>query len=108
MDADRMLRVTDIVGGRRYCFVIMPYASLGLLYQHVRDVIEQTTGLRCIRADEVPGAGQLGELRHHVRRTPQPDRRFARHVALPAFVLDLPGETLRVRDTVVTAETAAA
>ena len=43
---------------RRYCFVIMPYKSLGLFYEHLRDRIEAITGLRCIRADEVPGAGQ--------------------------------------------------
>jgi hypothetical protein len=43
---------------RRYCFVIMPYRSLGLFYEHLRQQIKKVTGLDCIRADEVPGAGQ--------------------------------------------------
>jgi len=50
--------VVELLGMRRYCFVIMPYRSLGLFYEHLRERIEAVTGLRCIRADEVPGAGQ--------------------------------------------------
>ena len=54
-DADTIL---DLVGSRRYCFVVMPYGSLALFYEHVRELIHQATGLRCIRADEVGGGGQ--------------------------------------------------
>ncbi|MBM4018141.1 MAG: hypothetical protein FJ288_07395 [Planctomycetes bacterium] len=54
-DADRIL---DLVGSRRFCFVIMPYQALGLFYKNLRRLIQEATGLRCIRADEVPGSGQ--------------------------------------------------
>lgn len=50
--------VLDLVKTRRYCFVIMPYDSLGLMYGHIRGVVEGTTGLQCIRADQVPGSGE--------------------------------------------------
>jgi len=55
---DRKKSIYDLVGTRRFCFVIMPYEAMGLFYEHLRQVIEDATGLRCIRADEVPGSGQ--------------------------------------------------
>jgi len=56
--------ILSLIGSRRYCFVIMPYGSLGLLYDHVRQVIQEATGLKCIRADEISGPSQsvLGKV----------------------------------------------
>jgi hypothetical protein len=51
-------RLLGLVGGPRYCFVIMPYGSLGLFYEHLRHVIKEAAGLSCIRADEIPDSGQ--------------------------------------------------
>jgi len=66
MTAGRIDRMTDLVGNTRYCFVIMPFASHGLFYEHLQHVIRDTTSLRCIRADEVPGPSQV--ILHKVQR----------------------------------------
>lgn len=66
MAAGRIDRTSDLVGSTRYCFVIMPFATLGLFYEHLQHIIRDTTGLRCIRADEVPGSGQV--VLHKVQR----------------------------------------
>ena len=49
MATERMDQIVALVGSRRYCFVIMPYKSLGLLYEHIRGVIESATGLAATR-----------------------------------------------------------
>jgi hypothetical protein len=58
MPTDRMDNLFDLVGSRRFCFIIMPYRTLELFYDHLRAVIQETTGLPCKRADDIPGSGQ--------------------------------------------------
>lgn len=57
--------ISDLVGDRRYCFVIMPYGSLGAFYEHLKQTVENTSGLRCIRADDIPASAQLLLLKIH-------------------------------------------
>ena len=59
--------IYDLVGSRRFCFVITPYecSEIDLLYDHLKGVIEGTTGLRCIRADDVPGTGESLLMKMH-------------------------------------------
>jgi hypothetical protein len=49
--------VHGITQGLPYVFVIMSYESDFTLFQRVREVVKQSVGLSCIRADEVPGSG---------------------------------------------------
>jgi len=51
--------ISDLIGNRRYCFVIMPFRSGRAFFNHLRKVLEEKCGLRCIRADEIPSAGEL-------------------------------------------------
>ncbi len=57
MSNEEFANVYDLVGSRRFCFVIMPGGKLDLLYDHLRQVIEGAAGLPCIRADKVAGLG---------------------------------------------------
>ncbi|HUT34187.1 MAG TPA: hypothetical protein VNE39_11950 [Planctomycetota bacterium] len=59
--------IYDLVGSRRFCFVITPYecSEIDLLYYRLKGVIEGTTGLRCIRADDVPGTGETLLMKMH-------------------------------------------
>ena len=50
-------RIAQATGGRRYCFVIMPYKANYHLFENVRDVVGET-GLECIRADDIPASGE--------------------------------------------------
>ncbi len=49
--------VEELTRGRPYVFVIMPYGKKWAFFEHVQRTVEQTVGLACIRADNVPGAG---------------------------------------------------
>ena len=49
--------VQELTRGRPYAFVIMPYKKKWEFYEHLRGVVQDSVGLRCIRADEIPGSG---------------------------------------------------
>lgn len=49
--------IEDVTHGRPYVFVVMPYKSKWDFFVHLRDVVRDTVGLACIRADDVAGAG---------------------------------------------------
>ena len=51
--------LTDLIGNRRYCFVIMTFNKDWSFYGEIVKVIEEESGIRCVRADEVPVAGEL-------------------------------------------------
>jgi len=48
--------ISDLIGSRRYCFVIMPFGGAGSFYRELADVVERQCGLCCVRADDVPPA----------------------------------------------------
>jgi len=54
-DYSQML--ASVTGGKRYCFVIMSYHEGYQVFSLVRSIVAETTGLECIRADDIPGAG---------------------------------------------------
>lgn len=47
-----------VTGGRRYCFVIMTYHSGYAFFERVRSTVAEGAGLECIRAADIPGAGE--------------------------------------------------
>src|SRR4030042_6403690 len=49
--------VEELTPGKPYVFVIMPYRKKWSFFEHIQKTVEQTVGLACIRADNVPGAG---------------------------------------------------
>ncbi len=51
--------LTDLIGNRRYCFVIMAFKKDWAFYTEISKVLEVECGIRCVRADEVPVAGEL-------------------------------------------------
>jgi len=51
--------ISDLIGNRRYCFVIMTYGSGGSFFREMAGVLQKQCGLPCIRADDVPAAGEL-------------------------------------------------
>lgn len=57
--------ISDLVGNRRYCFVVMAYNSGGAFYEHLRAVLQEKCGLRCIRADEIPAPSELLMVKVH-------------------------------------------
>jgi len=51
--------LTDLIGNRRYCFVIMAFNKDWAFYDGITKLLEDECGIRCVRADEVPVAGEL-------------------------------------------------
>jgi hypothetical protein len=49
--------IQEITGGRPYVFVIMPYEEKGLLFKHIKSIIDPEFRLACIRADDVHATG---------------------------------------------------
>lgn len=49
--------ILEMTGGRPYIFMIMPYDAAWDFFEHVRDVVERSVGLACIRADQIPASG---------------------------------------------------
>ena len=45
-------------GGRRYCFVIMSYHEGYAFFERIKRIVGEETGFECLRADEIPGAGE--------------------------------------------------
>lgn len=50
--------LAHITGGRRYCFFITTYHDKYTLYERIRGIVAEATGFECIRADDIPGAGE--------------------------------------------------
>jgi hypothetical protein len=50
--------LAHVTGGRRYGFVIMSYQQGYSLFERIRAIVTEETGFECIRADDVPGAGE--------------------------------------------------
>ena len=54
--------VTDslahVTGGRRYCYVVMTFHKNYLLFERIRKIVSEVTGLECIRADDIPAVGE--------------------------------------------------
>jgi hypothetical protein len=46
--------LAHITGGRRYCFVIMGFGVGYAFFERIRQLVSTTTGLECIRADDIP------------------------------------------------------
>lgn len=51
-------KLAHVTGGRRYCFVIMTYHGSYAFFERIRAIVAEATGLECIRADDIPGAGE--------------------------------------------------
>lgn len=51
--------ISDLIGNRRYCFVIMAYGGGGAFFREMASLLQNQCNLRCIRADDVPYAGEL-------------------------------------------------
>ena len=49
--------IAHVTGGRRYCFVMMSYHEGYALFEKLRKIVAEVTGFECIRADDLPGAG---------------------------------------------------
>jgi len=49
--------VQELTKGKPYVFVVMPYKKKFELYEHIKKVVEEVSGLVCIRADDIPAAG---------------------------------------------------
>lgn len=56
--------VAHVTGGRRYCFVVMSYHEGYAFFDRIRKVVAEVTGFECIRADDLPAAGE--DLRQKV------------------------------------------
>jgi hypothetical protein len=52
---DRLISAT---GGRRYCFMIMHYNADFHLFKAIKALVNETTGLECIRADDILAPGE--------------------------------------------------
>ena len=52
--------LAHITGGRRYCFVITSFRGGYAFFERVRQVVSESTGCECVRADDIP---QVGDLR---------------------------------------------
>jgi hypothetical protein len=50
--------IEELTQGKPYVFVVMPYKSRWPLFERIECVVWEAVGLRAIRADQVPGAGQ--------------------------------------------------
>lgn len=50
--------LAHVTGGRRYCFVIMTYHEGYAFFERICKIVAEETGLECIRADDIPGAGE--------------------------------------------------
>jgi hypothetical protein len=50
--------IAHVTGGRRYCFVIMSYHKGYAFFEQLRKIVAEVTGFECIRADDLPGAGE--------------------------------------------------
>lgn len=50
--------IAHVMGGRRYCFVVMSYHEGYAFFERIRQVVAEVTGFECIRADDLPQAGQ--------------------------------------------------
>jgi len=49
--------VSELTRGQPYIFMVMPFNEDYPLFRLIRDVVQQSVGLACIRADEVKGSG---------------------------------------------------
>jgi hypothetical protein len=49
--------IHETTGGKPYVFVLMPFGSQWHLFEQVRSAVHDSTKLRCLRADDIPGAG---------------------------------------------------
>jgi hypothetical protein len=49
--------IAHVTGGRRYCFVMMSYHEGYTFFEKLRKIVAEVTGFECIRADDLPGAG---------------------------------------------------
>ncbi len=54
-------------GGRRYSFVIMSYHSGYAFFERIKRIVAEETGFECLRADDIPGAGE--DLRGKIHST---------------------------------------
>jgi len=50
--------IEELTQGKPYVFVAMPYNSKWPLFERIERVVREAVGMRAIRADQVPGAGQ--------------------------------------------------
>jgi len=50
--------LAHITGGRRYCFVIMTYHGQYTFFERIREIVARETAFECIRADDIPRAGE--------------------------------------------------
>ncbi len=50
--------LAHVTGGRRYCFVVMTYHEGYTFFERIRKIVAEETGFDCIRADDIPGAGE--------------------------------------------------
>jgi len=57
--------ISDLVGHRRYCFVVMAYRSGNAFFERLRSVLEDQCNLRCIRADDIPASGEILMVKVH-------------------------------------------
>jgi len=46
--------LAHVTGGRRYCFVVMGYGEGYAFFERIRHLVAESTGLECIRADDIP------------------------------------------------------
>jgi hypothetical protein len=46
--------LAHVTGGRRYCFVVMGYGEGYASFERIRRLVAESTGLECIRADDIP------------------------------------------------------
>ncbi|HME23350.1 MAG TPA: hypothetical protein VKI44_18820 [Acetobacteraceae bacterium] len=59
-------RLALATGGRRYCFVIMTYRADWHVFEAVRAIVGEATGIECIRADDVLAPGE--DLRSKIHK----------------------------------------
>ncbi len=58
MDSNFSQLLAHVTGGRRYAFVIMTYHEGYTFFERIRKIVSEETGFDCIRADDIPGAGE--------------------------------------------------
>lgn len=49
--------IAHVTGGRRYCFVMMSFHEGYTFFEKLRKIVAEVTGFECIRADDLPNAG---------------------------------------------------
>lgn len=57
--------IAHVTGGRRYCFVLMSYHEGYTFFEKLRKTVAEVTGFECIRADDLPGAGEDLRMKIH-------------------------------------------